>query len=57
MDDALVKELRGDHTESKDYSTITEKYIRERVASRLNSIDAVIIMYTDCKFSQEVVRL
>lgn len=56
MDDALVRELRGDHTlETEKYRSITDKYIRDRVISKLNQIDAVLIVYTDDAKAQEMV--
>jgi hypothetical protein len=58
MDDALVKELRGDSSiETDKYRSITDKYIRDRVIGKLNQIDAVLIVFTDDLKSQEMVTL
>jgi hypothetical protein len=55
-DDALVKELRGAYLDPNQYKVFQDQYCCSKVMNNMNSIDAVMILYTDCKFSQRVAK-
>lgn len=55
-DDTLVKELRGAYLDQDQYRLLADPYISSKIVNNMNSIDAVLIVYTDDKQSQQMVR-
>jgi len=56
QDDTLVKELRGSYVDASNYKVFRDPYCCSKIMNNMNSIDAVVILYTDCKFSQKVAK-
>jgi hypothetical protein len=55
-DDSLVRELRGAYMDQSQYRLLADPYISNKLVNNMNSIDAVLIVYTDDKQSQQMVR-